>query len=80
MKEKILLGIWLFINIVLYWTNISMAYLDPSAMTYLIQVVAGIVIAVSTSIGIIFYKLKRKLSKKKKEEKNSENIEENKEN
>ena len=36
-------------------------------MTYVIQVVAGIVIAASTSIGIIIYKVKRKFSKKKKE-------------
>jgi len=54
------------------FSNVCYGYLDPSAMTYLIQVVAAIVIAVSTSIGIIFYKLKRKFFGKKKKEK-SEN-------
>ena len=76
MKEKILLTIWVFISIVLAWTNICFGYLDPSAMTYLIQVVAGVIIAASTSIGILFYKLKRKFSKKKKENNIEENIEE----
>ena len=60
MKEKLLLVVWIFLNIVVFWTSISLAYLDPSAMTYVIQVVAGIVIAASTSIGIIIYKVKRK--------------------
>ena len=67
-KQKILLITWIFINIIIYWTSISMAYLDPSAMTYMIQVGAAIIIAISTSIGILFYKLKRKFFKKKKKE------------
>lgn len=65
MKQKLLLITWIFINIVLLYTSVSMAYLDPSAMTYIVQVVAAIVIGLSTSIGIFFYKIKRKFRKKK---------------
>ena len=72
MKRKLLLVFYLFFCIMIIFSNVCYGYLDPSAMTYLIQVVAAIVIAVSTSIGIIFYKLKRKFFGKKKKEK-SEN-------
>ena len=38
------------------------AYIDPSAMTYIIQAVAGIVIAVGAVIGIYWRKAKKKIS------------------
>ncbi len=52
------------------------AYIDVSATTYLIQIGAGVIIAVSTVIGILITKMKRKakekfnidLDKKEKEE------------
>lgn len=40
-------------------------YLDPSAMTYVIQIVAAIGITVTTSLGILFYKIKKVFKKKK---------------
>ena len=40
------------------------AYIDPSVMTYLIQVVAGIVVAVGAVVGIYLRKAKKKLSEK----------------
>ena len=40
------------------------AYIDPSVMTYLIQVVAGIVIAVCAVAGIYWRKAKKKVSEK----------------
>lgn len=40
------------------------AYIDPSVMTYMIQVVAGIVVAVGAVAGIYIRKLKKKLSEK----------------
>ena len=39
------------------------AYIDPSAMTYLVQVIVGIVIAGGAALGFYFKKLKRKLMK-----------------
>ena len=40
------------------------AYIDPSVMTYTIQAVAGIVIAIGAGIGIYYRKMKKKVSDK----------------
>lgn len=40
------------------------AYLDPSVMTYTIQVVAGVVVAVGAVIGVYWRKAKRKMQDK----------------
>ena len=39
-------------------------YIDPSAMTYLIQIVAGVAIAIGAAITIFYRKAKKKVSKK----------------
>ena len=44
------------------------AYLDPSAMTYLVQIVAGVVIAAGAAFGFYFRKIRRAMSKQKKAE------------
>ena len=38
------------------------AYIDPSVMTYMIQAIAGIVIAVGAFVGIYFRKAKKKIN------------------
>lgn len=38
------------------------AYIDPSVMTYVIQAVAGIVIAVGAAAGFYFRRAKKKIS------------------
>ncbi len=40
------------------------AYLDPSVMTYAIQVVAGVIVAVSAVVGIWWRKAKKKVQDK----------------
>lgn len=40
------------------------AYLDPSVMTYAIQAIAGIVVAVGAVAGIYWRKAKKKLNDK----------------
>lgn len=40
------------------------AYLDPSVMTYAIQIIAGIVVAVGAVVGILWRKAKKKVSDK----------------
>ncbi len=40
------------------------AYLDPSVMTYTIQVVAGVVVAVGAVIGVYWRKAKKKVQNK----------------
>lgn len=44
------------------------AYIDPSAMTYIVQVVVGIVIVGGASLGFYFSKIKRKFTRKKSDE------------
>lgn len=44
------------------------AYIDPATTSYVIQIVVGIVIACGTGIGILWSKIKRKLSKKNGED------------
>ena len=40
------------------------AYIDPSVMTYAIQAVAGIVIAVGAALGVYFRRARKKISEK----------------
>ena len=39
-------------------------YIDPSIMTYTIQAIAGVAIAVGAAVGIHFRKAKKKLAEK----------------
>ena len=43
---------------------LNIAYIDPSVMTYTIQVVAGLVVAVSAIAGIYFRKAKKLISER----------------
>ena len=49
-----------FASMLLFGEN-GNAYIDPSVMTYVIQAVAGIVIAIGAVIGIYFRKAKKKV-------------------
>jgi len=44
------------------------AYIDPGAMTYLIQAIVAIVIVAGASLGFYFSKIKRAFSRKKDDE------------
>ncbi len=46
------------------FSTYSMAYIDPSVMTYAIQAVAGIAIAIGAAVGIYFRKAKKKINEK----------------
>ena len=39
------------------------AYVDPSVMTYAIQAIAGVVIVVGVSVGVIWRRFKKKAAK-----------------
>ena len=58
-------------------------YIDPSVVTYLIQAVAGVVIAVGAAVGIYFRKAKKKVNdnlgidENKNKEVETDEIEEN---
>jgi len=45
------------------YTNILL-YIDPSVTTYLIQAIAGLVIAVGAVIAICFHRIKKKMNDK----------------
>lgn len=45
------------------FSTTASAYIDPSAMTFLTQVIVGIVVASGAAVGFFFKKLKRKLKK-----------------
>ena len=46
------------------FSNTASAYIDPSAMTYIVQVVVGIVVVGGAAFGFYFNKLKRAFRKK----------------
>ena len=61
--EKILTcagGLYLFCAAMLLFGANGQAYIDPSVMTYMIQVIAGIVIAVGAAVGFYFRRAKKK--------------------
>lgn len=62
--EKVMVGAVLGFGAMLLFGENGKAYIDPSVMTYLIQAIAGIVIAVGASLGIYFRRAKRKLNDK----------------
>lgn len=74
-KKKIGIMLYVFIVTIIILCKESYCYLDPSAMTYLIQVVAGIVITMGSVIGIFFYKIKRFFKNRKKQNSPGENEE-----
>ena len=50
------------------------AYLDPSVMTYTVQVVAGVVVAVGAVVGVYWRKAKRKVRDKMGIDENAKKI------
>ena len=64
MKSKSLRIIFIFLCFLIILTKTSYGYMDPSAMTYAIQVTATIGITVATGIGTLFYKLRKKFKNK----------------
>ncbi len=67
MKKKLwTAGFAVYVSIccmLLFGAN-GQAYIDPSVMTYVIQAVAGIVIAAGAVVGIYWRKAKRKINDK----------------
>ena len=44
--------------------SFNLAYIDPSVMTYAIQAVAGVVIAISAVVVVLWRKAKKKVAEK----------------
>lgn len=62
--KKIFGQIFLVLGLMLTFSTTAFAYIDPSVMTYGIQVVAGVVVAVGAVIGIYWRKAKKKVQDK----------------
>lgn len=61
---KILIIIYFVVNFALLFSVNTRAYIDPSVMTYAIQAIAGIGIAIGTAVAMYWRSAKKKLSKK----------------
>ena len=67
MKSKLFkvgMAVYFFVFGMLLFTINVEAYIDPSVMTYTIQAIAGIAIAIGAVVGIYFRKFKKKINKK----------------
>lgn len=60
--KKVLVFSYYFCFAWLFCSVTAFAYIDPSAMTYIIQLIAGIAIAAGAGAGFYFRKLARKFS------------------
>ena len=60
---KIVATISLFAIILGVFVSPAAAYVDPSVMTYAIQAIAGVVIVVGVSVGVIWRRFKKKAAK-----------------
>lgn len=49
-------------------TGSCFAYIDPATTSLIIQIIAGVVIACGTAVGIIWSRIKRKFKKKNGDE------------
>ena len=58
---KLLNRLLLAVGLMVMFSTTAFAYLDPSVMTYTIQVVAGVVVAVGAVIGIYWRRAKKKV-------------------
>ena len=62
-KTMIASGFAMLTGMFLFGANVR-AYIDPSVTTYLIQAIAGVVIAIGAVVGIYFRRTKKKVSEK----------------
>ena len=62
--SKALVVLTFFSSFMFLFSDNVNAYIDPSVMTYAIQIVAGVVIAVGAFVGVYFRKVKKKVSNK----------------
>jgi hypothetical protein len=62
--KKIVTAFWLSLCLMTLFPVHAYAYLDPSVMTYTVQIVAGVVIAAGAVIGILWRRAKKKVQDK----------------
>lgn len=62
--NKLIVISFFAVSFMFLFSDNALAYIDPSVMTYAIQAIAGIAIAIGAFFGIYFRKIKKKVSKK----------------
>ena len=70
--KKIISFILFFVLSMLMCMSTALAYIDPSAMTFIVQVIAGIVITAGAALGFYWRRLKRAVSKRKHKDEDEE--------
>ncbi|WP_270471747.1 hypothetical protein [Hungatella hathewayi] len=63
MKKFLCYG-YFFTCFFMMFSMTSYAYIDPSVLSYTIQIVAGVAIAIGAAVGIYWRKAKRKINDK----------------
>ena len=56
--------VWFAVCFAVALNGSALAYVDPSVMTYTIQVVAGVVVAVGAVVGIYWRRVRKKIRDK----------------
>ena len=74
--KKLLAFLTFFILSMVLCITYAFAYIDPSAMTYIVQIVAGAVIAIGAAFGFYWRRIKRAVRKKKNKDQFDEDDEE----
>ena len=67
--KKLLSFLFFFVLSMTVWVTYAFAYIDPSAMTYIIQIIAGVVSAAGAAVGFYWRRIKRAVRGKKMKEK-----------
>ena len=62
--KKVFASAMFVLGLMLTFSTTAFAYIDPSVMTYSIQIIAGVVVAVGAVIGIYWRKAKKKVQDK----------------
>lgn len=61
---KLFVILFFGVNFALLFSINAKAYIDPSVMTYTIQAVAGIAIAIGAAVGIYWRKARKRINEK----------------
>ncbi len=66
--KKLLAFLAFFALAMVMFLQTAFAYIDPSAATFIFQILVGVVIAAGAAVGFYWRRLKRAVSRKKRRE------------
>ena len=74
--KKVLSFLFFFLCAMVKCISYAAAYIDPSAVTYIVQAVAAVVIAAGAALGFYWRRIKRAVKRKNKADEEDEDDEE----